>query len=158
MSLQNVRCQSAMPAHTPGDSLSLSDRGLARRRSYERNKKAPSEERCCPDNKLHVPSFPSAGGTDISICALEAFQPTVCLPWTLFRQVSSERASPYFRYRIGDLPRGHLPDIGLGALTRQGRSTALTLIPCLPGLHREPPLLPPQPPRSPLPPSRRVAG
>jgi hypothetical protein len=57
------------------------------------SKKAPSPKRCCPKTKLHIPSFPSTGGTDISIYALEAFQPTVCLPWILFRQDSSERAN-----------------------------------------------------------------
>jgi len=57
------------------------------------SKKAPSQKRCCPKTKLYIPSFPSTGGTDISICALEAFQPTDCLPWFFFRQDSSERAN-----------------------------------------------------------------
>jgi len=43
--------------------------------------------------RFHIPSFPSTGGTGISIRALEAFQPTVCLPWIIFRQDSSERAN-----------------------------------------------------------------
>jgi hypothetical protein len=57
------------------------------------NKKAPLLKRCCAETKLHIPSFPSMGGTNISVCAFEAFQPTVCLPWILFRQDSSERAN-----------------------------------------------------------------
>ena len=56
-------------------------------------KKAPLPKRCCPKTKVHIPSFPSTGGTGISIRALEAFQPTVCLPWIIFRQDSSERAN-----------------------------------------------------------------
>jgi hypothetical protein len=57
------------------------------------NKKAPLPKRRCPKTKLHIPSFPSTGGTDISIRALEALQPTDCLPWLFFRQDSSERAN-----------------------------------------------------------------
>jgi len=47
------------------------------------NKKAPSRKRCCPETKLDIPSFPTTGGTGISIRAFEAFQPTDCLPWIL---------------------------------------------------------------------------
>jgi hypothetical protein len=57
------------------------------------NKKAPLPKRCCAETKFYIPSFPSMGGTNISVCAFEAFQPTVCLPWILFRQDSSERAN-----------------------------------------------------------------
>jgi hypothetical protein len=70
--------------------LGKSQRGLNEATSG--NKKAPLQKRCCPKTKLHIPSFPSTGGIDISIYALEAFQPTVCLPWIFFRQDSSERA------------------------------------------------------------------
>jgi hypothetical protein len=57
------------------------------------SKKAPLIKRCYTEIKLHIPSFPSMGGTNISVCAFEAFQPTVCLPWIIFRQDSSERAN-----------------------------------------------------------------
>jgi hypothetical protein len=76
------------------------------------NKKTPLPKRCFPKTKLHIPSFPSMGGTNISVCAFEAFQPTVCLPWIIFRQDSSERAYSRYWYLIRDLLSKQVQHIG----------------------------------------------
>jgi hypothetical protein len=120
------------------------------------DKKAPSQKRCCPKAELHIPSFPRMGGTGISICAFEAFQPTVCLPWILFRQDSSERASIESRILYQGPDSWANPVYSYGCRDdRQPDQTIMFLwisFPLAPPLWELQPLpLPPLPPRRLLP-------